>query len=125
MTDTANTIFTEELYLIKPAPTIILTKPWMQITVAERDQLSKILTALKLSLERVTIIYQPKLDLAALVVKPEQVIYFGPLPAGLTHYERIEADNIALVASEELEQLLTNDPARKKLWLALKQLFSL
>jgi hypothetical protein len=30
-----------------------------------------------------------------------------------------------VVAAEELEQLLTNDPARKKLWAALKQLFSM
>lgn len=121
----ANTIFTEELYSIGPRPTIILTKPWAEVQSAERDQLSKILTALKLSLERVTILHQPKLDLATIVVKPERVIYFGPLPAGLTHYECIEAQGIALVASEELNQLLTNDPARKKLWLALKQLFSL
>lgn len=125
MTGTVHAIYTEELYSIAPQPTVILTKPWAAVQSAEREQLSKILSALKLSLERVTLIYQPKLDLAALIVKPERVIYFGPLPAGLTHYECIEAQGVALVASEDLSQLLTNDPARKKLWTALKQLFSL
>ncbi|HCZ36308.1 MAG TPA: hypothetical protein DHV26_10335 [Cytophagales bacterium] len=125
MTGTVHAIYTEEIYSIALQPTVILTKPWAEVTLGEREQLSKILTALKLSLERVTILYQPKLDLAALIIKPERVIYFGPLPAGLTHYEFIEAQGVALVASEGLDQLLTNDPARKKLWAALKQLFSL
>lgn len=125
MTNSINAIYTEELYSIAAQPTVILTKPWAEVQPAEREQLSKILTALKLSLERVTILYQAKLDLAALIIKPERVIYFGPLPAGLTHYEFMEAQGIALVASEGLDQLLTNDPARKKLWAALKQLFSL
>ena len=125
MTNSVDSIYTEELYNIAPQPTIILTKPWAEVHPPEREQLSKILLALKLSLERVTILYQPKLDLASLRVKPERVIYFGPLPAGLSHYEYIEAQGVALVASEDLEQLLTNDSARKKLWTALKQLFSL
>lgn len=125
MTNSVDSIYTEELYNIAPQPTIIITKPWAEVQPAEREQLSKILTALKLSLERVTVIYQPKLDLSALIIKPERVIYFGPLPAGLTHYEFIEAQGVALVASEDLGHLLTNDSARKKLWTALKQLFSL
>jgi len=125
MTDTLNTLFTEELYQISPLPIIIVTKPWTEVQPAEREQLSKILVALKLSLDSVTILHQSKLDLAALTIKPERVIYFGPLPAGLTHYECIDAQGVALVASEDLSQLITNDPARKKLWSALRQLFSI
>lgn len=125
MTDTTSAIFTEELYNIGPKPTIILTKSWAEVQPAEREQLSKILLALKLSLERVTIVYQSTLNLGALVAKPERVIYFGTLPAGLTHYEYLQVQGVGLVASEDLAQLLTNDPARKKLWIALKQLFSL
>jgi DNA polymerase III psi subunit len=125
MIDSASTIFTEELYRIAPRPVVILTKPWPAVLPAEIEQLSKILSALKLSLERVTILYQQKFDFTSLVIKPERVIYFGPLPAGLTHYECIEAQGVKIVASEDLGQLLTNDPARKRLWIALKQLFAL
>lgn len=125
MIDTLNTLFTEELYQIRPLPVVIITKPWPEVQPAEREQLSKILVALKLSLDSVTVLHQSKLDLAALTTKPERVIYFGALPAGLTHYECIDAQGIALVASEDLSQLITNDPARKKLWTALKQLFSI
>ena len=125
MTNLSRYIFTDELYQLAPLPTVVLTKPWAAVTQPEQEQLIRILTALKLSLDSVTIIYQPELDLAALPAKPEKVIYFGALPAGLTHYERMEAQGVGLVASEELEILLANDPARKKLWTALKQLFSL
>lgn len=125
MTESTDTIFTEELYQIRTLPTVVITKSWKEVSQAEQELLARILTALKLSIDGVTIVHQPKLDLSAFTIKPEKVIYFGALPAGLTHYERIEAQGVALVASEELEQLLTNDPARKKLWTALKQLFSL
>ncbi|MBX2916861.1 MAG: DNA polymerase III subunit psi [Cyclobacteriaceae bacterium] len=125
MTESSDSIFIEELYHIRPLPTVVITKPWKEIAQAEKELLARILTALKLSIDGVTIVHQPKLNLSAFTSKPEKVIYFGALPAGLSHYERIEAQGVALVASEELQQLLTNDLARKKLWTALKQLFSL
>jgi DNA polymerase III psi subunit len=118
-------IFTTELYQIRSQPTVVITKPWKEVSQPEQELLARILTALKLSIDGITIVHQPKLDLSAFPVKPEKVIYFGALPAGLAHYERIEAQGVAVVAAEELEQLLTNDPARKKLWAALKQLFSM
>lgn len=125
MTESVDSIFTEELYQIRPLPTVVITKPWKEVSQAEQELLARIITALKFSMDGISIIYQDKLDLSALPVKPEKVIYFGALPAGLAHYEHIEAQGVSLVASEELEQLLTNDPARKRLWTALKQLFSI
>jgi DNA polymerase III psi subunit len=125
MTESPNFLYTEELYYIRPLATVVITKPWKEVLQAEQELLDRILTALKLSIKGITIVHQPMLDLSALSVKPEKVIYFGALPAGLTHYEQIEAQGVALVASEELEHLLSNDQARKRLWTALKQLFSL
>ncbi|MCW5911269.1 MAG: DNA polymerase III subunit psi [Cyclobacteriaceae bacterium] len=125
MNEAAAILFTEELYHISSPATIVLTKPWPEISAAEREQLSKILNALKLSLNGVTILHQPKLDMAALPAKSGRLIYFGSLPAGINHYEFMEARQVGLVASEDLETLIGNEGARKKLWTALRQLFSL
>ncbi|MBL7860635.1 MAG: DNA polymerase III subunit psi [Cyclobacteriaceae bacterium] len=124
MTELDQIIFREELYRIKSLPTVVLTKIWSEISETEKELLSKILAALKLSLDKVQIHYQPELNLARLPVKPERVIYFGALPAGLSYYELIQTHNLALVAAEDLTTLLAKEAARKLLWNALKQLFS-
>jgi DNA polymerase III psi subunit len=124
MTELDQIIFREELYRIKSLPTVVLTKTWSEISETEKELLSKILAALKLSLDKVQIHYQPELNLATLPVKPERVIYFGALPAGLSYYELIQTHNLALVSAEDLTILQANEAARKRLWNALKQLFS-
>jgi len=118
------TIYTEEVYQLEPLPTVVITKPWVNITETETELLKKILTALKLSFETVTIKQQESFDLSTWVVKPRKLIYFGLVPAGIPYYQVIDVNGVSLVASESLENLLTNDPARKQLWGALKQLFS-
>lgn len=124
MTALDQIIFREELYQIKSLPTVVVTKAWIEISDTEKELLSKILSALKLSLDKVQIHYQPDLNLATLPGKPERIIYFGALPAGLSYYELIQTHNLALVAAEDLTTLQANEGARKRLWNALKQLFS-
>jgi len=119
------TIYTEELYSIQQLPTVLLTKPWLEVNDAEKEQLSKILSALRLPMERVTIKFQPAFDLSGWNEKPEKLIYFGALPAGITYYEVIDVNGVSLVASESLAALLANEAARKRLWGALRQLFSI
>ncbi len=118
------TIYTEEVYQLEPLPTVLLTKPWTNVTDSETKLLEKILTALKLSFDKVTIKHQESFDLSIWQVKPHRLIYFGLVPAGIPYYQVIDVNGVSLVASESLENLLTNDPARKQLWGALKQLFS-
>lgn len=119
------TIYTEDLYSIQPLPTVVITKPWPEVKDDEKEQLIKILSALKLPIERVTIKFQPAFDLSGWNEKPEKLIYFGSMPAGIAHYEVIDVNGVSLVASESLETLLTDEPARKRLWGALRQLFSI
>lgn len=118
-------IYTEELYSIPPLPTVIITKSWEEVKETEREQLVKILSALKLPIERVMIRFQPAFDLSRWNEKPEKLIYFGSLPAGIAYYEVIDVNGVSLVASESLEVLLADEPARKRLWGALRQLFSI
>ncbi|GHN01953.1 hypothetical protein WSM22_34420 [Cytophagales bacterium WSM2-2] len=117
-------IFSEQLYTVNTAPTIVITQPWEKIEIEERTLLSKILSALRLSLETVSIKYQPSLDLSHWAQKPKHLIYFGEPVKGLPQYEVVEANGVSIVISESLKDLLPNDATRKKLWLALKKQFS-
>jgi len=116
-------IYTEEIYKVKPLPTVLLSKPWTQVNELEKELLIKILLAVKLSLDKVTVKYQDTFDLSTWSDKPNKLIYFGPVPAGIPNYEVIDVNGVSLIASESLENLLANDPARKRLWGALRQLF--
>lgn len=118
------TIFTEELFHVPTPPVVIIDQPWEMTTSSERILLEKILTAIKQSLHSVTINYQPSLNLADLIIKPRHVIYFGQPVKGIPLYDVVEANGIALVASENLKDLAQNDEARKKFWQALKKQFS-
>ena len=119
-----DTLYPEGLFVISPAPTIILDQPWDEITVAEKTLLGKILSAIRQSLDAVTIKYQDSLDLSAWTEKPSRVIYFGKPVKGIPLYETVEANGVAITASENLKALSTNEEARKKLWQALKKQFA-
>ena len=123
-------IFTEELYGIKPVTTVvIMTTPWHELKIEETEQLQKISDALRqrlhpsLSLDAFQVIHQPQLDLNLLNNKPERVIYFGPSIKGLNYYELIEANEVKMVLSESVADLIKNDQSRQKLWKSLQQLF--
>lgn len=118
------TAYTEEIYEIKEKTTVIVSTPWNEIAEADKQQLAKILQAVRLSLASVKILYQPKLDLTRLTPQPARMIYFGDPVTGLAQFECIKTQG-TIVLSRPLSQL-QNDPAGKqKLWAALKQLFGL
>lgn len=119
-----DTLFTEGLLITSPSPMIIMDQPWETITTAERTLLEKILTAIKQSLNAITIRYQDTLDLSSLPEKPRHVVYFGKPVKGIPLYDAVAANGVAIVASENLAHLATHEEARKKLWLALKKQFS-
>jgi hypothetical protein len=123
--------FSEELFRIKPhRTTVIITKAWSDLSYAEKEQLQKISDALKLrispqlTIDAFQVVQQPVLDINALADRPKEVIYFGPPIKGLSNYELIEANQVKMVLSESLEDLISNDLARQKLWKALQQLFA-
>ena len=119
-----DSIFPEGLFTFSPPPTIILDQTWDSISATEKSLLEKILTAIRQSLNSITIKYQDSLDLSAWVEKPSRVIYFGKPVKGIPLYETVEANGVTITASENLEALAGNDEARKKLWQALRKQFS-
>ena len=120
-----DTIFAEQIFSIESPPTIVLNQSWEKIGNDERILLSKILGAIRQSLDSVTIKHQETLDLSGWSKRPERVIYFGNSIKGLTQYEVIEADGVSIVTSESLKDLQQKDDAKKKLWQALKKQFSI
>lgn len=119
-----DSLFSEQLFSVPTRPTIIVNQPWENIADEERMLLSKILAAVKLSLDSVTIKSQPSLDISPWLQKPKRLIYFGEQVKGVPRYEVIEANGVSIVASEGLKDLLKNDASRKRLWQALKAQFS-
>ncbi len=118
-------LYSEELYQPALKITVVLATAWNKITDDERLLLSKILGSVKLSLESVRIIEQAQFNLSTWIEKPKQVICFSPASDGLAKHEVIEVDGTSLVLSNTLGELIPDDASKRKLWLALKQLFYL
>lgn len=116
-------IFSEEVYRLAAKPVVVVNKPWTEISPEESSLLSKILNAIKHSLDSVNIVYQSQLDVTQFSFRPETVICFGSGTKGLALYEPIDANQVSIVLSESLTELLKNDASRKLLWQALKQQF--
>jgi DNA polymerase III psi subunit len=118
-------IFNEDIYQLRLRPVVVIDKPWKEVSAEESGLLAKILGAIKHSLDTVNIVYQPQLEVSKLSFKPEKVICFGNGAKGIALYEPIEADQVSIVISDSLSDLLKNDAARKQLWQGLKKQFNL
>ncbi|MFM8912785.1 MAG: hypothetical protein ACKOE6_07720 [Flammeovirgaceae bacterium] len=115
--------YSETLYRITPRVTVVIGTAWPTLGEAEKTLLTKILSAVKLSLDSVTIRYQQKLDLSAWAEKPAKVLCFTAAD-GLPKNELLPAGQSAVVVSLPLAELVADDDAKKKLWSALKQMFA-
>jgi len=116
-------LYAEELYHPAPKPAVVIATKWDKITVPERELLSKILGSVKLSLESVRVVEQTQFNLSTWIEKPKKVICFSPAQSGLARHEVIEVEGTSLVLSNSLADLIPDDVTKRKLWLALKQLF--
>jgi len=116
-------LYPEEIYQL-PAKTCVVVKSWNKLLSEEIQLLSKILGAVRLSLDGVQIVEQSILNITDLSVKPRRIICFTDVAAGLTSFESMEVDGVLLVISPALGDLLKDEAARKKLWGALKAQFS-
>lgn len=116
-------IYTEEIYSLHPRTTVVLNTAWQHLSEDEKVQLTKILSAVKLSIHSVEIITQSSLNIPFFKGKSDRLIYFGEVPAGVARYQVLESEGISFICSEELKHLIANAPARKQLWNAMQPLF--
>lgn len=117
------TTFPEELYLLHRKVTVIVPVPWAEVREEEKLLLSKILSAIKQSLDSVAVIHQTNLDLSKFAEGPPKVLCFSPAD-GLPKFEALPAQGTSVIVSSPLAELLTNDDAKKKLWAGLRVMFS-
>lgn len=115
--------YPEELYLIKPRVTVVIPVPWAEVKEAEKVLLSKILGAVKQSLDSVAIKQQSQLDLSLWGEKPDRVLCFSSAE-GLPKFEVLPAQGTSVIVSLPLPELMVNDEAKKKLWSGLKVMFT-
>ena len=117
-------IFLEEIYQVPSKITVIISQPWSNLKEDQRLLLSKILQSVKLSLESVRIIHQSTFDMTILGEKPSRTVAFITPPKGLALYEVIQTGETSMIFSDPFETLITDDASKRKLWSALKTLFS-
>jgi DNA polymerase III psi subunit len=117
--------FTEDLYILPSLTTVLINTQWKDLGEKEIELLSKILNSVKLSLAAVRIVEMKSLDLSGLKEKPSLLIGFGIDAPGIATYEVVATPETQLVLADSLTTLLGEDQLKKKLWISLKQLFSL
>lgn len=123
--NSAEATFTEDLYILHSPTTIVINTSWKDLGEKEIELLSKILNSVKLSLAAVRIVEMKSLNLAEWKVKPSRIIGFGIEAPGVATYEVITTPETQLVLADSLTTLLEEDQLKKRLWISLKQLFSL
>jgi DNA polymerase III psi subunit len=118
------TTYTEEVYSIPPPPTVVLGSPWNELKQEQQILLSKILQSVKLSLDAVRIVHQTTLDLSCWNEKPHRLLAFVAPPKGVSLYEIIQTGETAVIFADPLEVLHADDGSKRKLWNALKSLYT-
>ncbi len=117
-------IFNEEIYVPLERTTVVLNKPWREVSAEEQDLLQKILVAVGLKPESVAVHYEPHHDFNYWQPLSPKSLYFGLPLAGYAHLEVASLPNgTQLIPAPPLADLQNDSGAKQKLWQALKQLF--
>lgn len=118
-------LYQEELYAQRSKVLVILSHDWNDISDENQLLLKKILGSVKLDLAAVQIIACQDFDLNDLkAFSPHQIITFGSALRGSpTQYQLFTQDGISVIQADSLHKL--DDPKKKSLWMALKQMFNI
>lgn len=115
--------FTEDIYNLPGKIIVLIPRPWATISTSERELLGKILSSVKLSLSKIQVISQDKIDLEELsLFKPPVVLSFGCRIKQIdTPFRIVDWNGIRIVEADALN--LLNEASKKQLWTALRELF--
>ena len=116
-------LYQEELYSLPSPVLFILNQPWESISEPDKTVLTKMISALRLSLAAVRIITRSEFTLADIAAyAPTKVIALGAtFKASTELYKCISQEGVSIVAGDALPTL--DDVKKKNLWLALRQMF--
>lgn len=118
-------LYQEELYAHRATVLIILFPGWTELPEEDQLLLKKILGSVKLDLAAVQIITGQEFNLDDLkAYSPLQIIAFGSVLKGHPEqYQLFSQEGISIIQADSLGKL--DDPKKKSLWLALKQMFNI
>lgn len=118
-------LYPEELYAFSAPVLVIVSRPWAEISAEQRTVLSKMLVAVRLSLDAVQIITRKEFTPEELEpYQANRVLSFGAnLKTPAAPYQLVTLNGMSLIISDGLEQL--DDLKKKNLWLALRQMFGI
>ena len=115
-------LFNEEIYSVPPIVTIVINRPWEEISEEHRVLLSKILGSVKISLSSIRVIQRDAVTLEDLrILGNPKFLLFGT-QAPVNNYENVQAQGFSLIRADELHTL--DDAKKKSLWGALKTMFA-
>jgi hypothetical protein len=116
-------LYQEDIYQITDTILVLIDRPWEELREEDKTLLSKIMGAVKVSLDRTQVLNMPSTDLATLsIYNPDKVISFGvSLAEGNELYKCLSKEKTTFILSDSLA--LLDDARKKSLWGALKQMF--
>jgi hypothetical protein len=118
-------LYQEELYAQRAKVLVILFPDWNNLSEEDQLLLKKILGSVRLDLAAVQIITCQEFTLGDLkAYAPQQIIAFGSIFKGFAaQYQLISHEGISIIQADSLHKL--DDPKKKSLWIALKQMFNI
>jgi hypothetical protein len=118
-------LYQEDLYAHRAPVLIVLFPGWNELSEEDQLLLKKILGSVRLDLAGVQIITCHEFSLGDLkAYAPQQIIAFGSIFKGNTaQYKLISHEGISIIQADSLNKL--DDPKKKSLWMALKQMFNI
>lgn len=121
----AENLFQEELYQIPGKIIVVIPKAWNEVSDEEKTQLSKIMNALKISVNAVHILCLQSVSLNTLLpLSPSKVISFGvPVNPQIKSYENTVLEGVNIIQADALDGL--DDTQKRNLWIALKGMFNI
>lgn len=116
-------LFHEDLYSFNTPVIVVLSKPWQSYSADEQKLLEKILTSVKLDINSIRMVVQPRVELKALLTySPARVLIFGSETSeDIAFYQQITAQGFIVIRADDLSAL--DDQKKKNLWIALRELF--
>lgn len=117
-------LYQEEVYRLPARTVIVIPVSWNAITEQEVNLLTKILSAVKLSLAGVHIVVARIVSLEQIrSMNPKQLLIFGAeVEPDIAPYQNTVVNDIPIVRSHALSEL--DDARKKSLWVALKEMFA-
>jgi len=118
-------LFNETLYEIPPRVLVVLSKPWENLSPDDITLLTKILSSIKIKLDSVQVVTRPSFTIDDVdAYAPTLILAFGATINTHTKlYEALTLQGTPVVLANELHEL--DDPQKKALWLALRQIFGI